>query len=458
MVPEILRGPVANVAIRMDVPLDFPASAALVSLSSSIQRAAFVCVKQLDRTWQLPFNLWGALVGPPGSMKSPIINFAIGPLQRIQKRWRAEQREALLRHGLEEDLVAARNRTRRERIGEILQDSPNVTADFLPPRAETPPRPTLRELIVGDITYPKLQDLMADNPRGLFSVHDELTALFARLDRQDEEKAFYLAAENGYTNYPVHRLTRETKHLPALSLSVLGGIVPENLSQYAMNAEGHAINDGLLQRFSLVAWPDFPRRSWKDMIAPDYPRLGEMHDRLLALDHANPIVLQFAPAAQEFFIAWWNRLQAKLVDPDLHVALRSHLTKYQKTVPVLAAQAYLADGLAGTQIPLPYVQQAALCCDCLETHAHRLYRCLGSPRMVAAQALVDKIKRGKVGADGTFRLHDVYRHHWSGLNDPVKARAAVEILEVTGYVRRVPENGQLGRPPEEYLINPSIRK
>ena len=58
--------------------------------------------------------------------------------------------------------------------------------------------------------------------------------------------------------------------------------------------------------------------------------------------------------------------------------------------------------------------------------------------MRAAQELAEKIKTGKVGANGFFTLRDVYLKGWSGLDTPDLARVAAQVLNDAGWIREIP--------------------
>jgi hypothetical protein len=86
-------------------------------------------------------------------------------------------------------------------------------------------------------------------------------------------------------------------------------------------------------------------------------------------------------------------------------------------MPALALLFELADlAVAGLDITdssnllvsLEHTRQAAAFCDYLESHANRIYSCVTTPQMRAAQELADRIKTRRVGADGFFSCRDIY--------------------------------------------------
>ena len=168
--------------------------------------------------------------------------------------------------------------------------------------------------------------------------------------------------------------------------------------------------------------------------------------------------------AQEMFVAWLSQLEGRLRGNTMHPALEAHLSKYRKLMPALALLFELADAAAsGTwteRVSLAHAQQAAAGCDYLESHAHRIYSCIASPQLRAAQTLGEKIREKKIGGEGTLSIREVYLKGWSGLDTPETARAGADILEDAGWLRSMESASRdkwgRGRPANKYLINPKV--
>ena len=122
----------------------------------------------------------------------------------------------------------------------------------------------------------------------------------------------------------------------------------------------------------------------------------------------------------------------------------SHLSKYRKLMPALALLFELADravadtlGSSTLSVSLEHAAQAAEWCGYLESHAQRIYSCVTTPQMRAAQVLAEKIKKRAVGADGAFTCRDVYLKGWSGLDSPEALKLAAHVLLDAGWIRAV---------------------
>jgi uncharacterized protein DUF3987 len=109
-------------------------------------------------------------------------------------------------------------------------------------------------------TYEALAVLMQQNANGLLVDRDEMLSLLDSLDEEGhaDERGFYLSGWNGDTAYTTDRIMRGLNlHCDAVCLSMIGGTQPARISQYlAQVKRGGRGNDGLIQRFGLMVWPD----------------------------------------------------------------------------------------------------------------------------------------------------------------------------------------------------------
>lgn len=461
LLPEALRPLCADVAERMQVPLDYPAAASVLCLAGAVGRRALMQPKARDTGWCVVPNLWGAIIGPPGVMKSPLVRAISAPLWAIADRWHVEFEGALATFELDKEEVALRRRAWEQQA--VTAAKKGAELPIRPDDSAAPP--SERRLLVVDATMEILHQMLAANPAGVLVLRDELTGWLAMLDRQgrEGERAFYLSAWNGDTAHDVDRIGRGSVHVPHLCISILGGIQPARLRTYLADAlTGGAGDDGLIQRFQIAVWPDLPAE-WRDVDRPpDAVALAAAqatYERLVRGDADDPWRYRFAPDAQELFTLWRTELEAKVRGADMHPALVAHLAKYRSLMPSLALLFELADGGRDT-VTLPHAQQAASWCEYLESHARRVFGCITAPALRGAGELARRLAAGWPRGRDSFAVRDVYRCGWSGLAEPDDVRRALAVLEDADWVRRVPsEPGpEGGRPPEIYGINPRARR
>jgi Protein of unknown function (DUF3987) len=468
LLPEALRCFVADVAERMQCPTDFPAVAIMVALAGVVGKKIGIRPKRHD-DWLVVPNLWGAVIGRPGIMKTPAIRQPFKFLQRLEIA--AKQRhEQEMREYEEKCLVAEiQQKEKKKAIEDAIKkkrDPLEVARQF---KIDEPKKPAPKRYIVNDSTVEKLGELLNLNPTGLTVFRDELIGLLRQLDKEGQEgaRAFYLEAWDGLGTFTYDRIGRGTIHIESVTVSVLGAIQPTRLLDYlGATLKGGADDDGLMQRFQLLVYPDVARRwrnvdRWPDTDAKQ--RAWVVFERLDALNPAaigaeqeegddSVPSLHFAPKAQGLFDDWRTKLEEQVRSGDEHPALESHLAKYRSLVPSLALLLHLADGgqdAIGEEATRKAIRWAAY----LESHARRVYSIVINSAAIAAKALAKRIEQGEL-KDG-FTLRDLYRKHWAGLSDREAVGQAVDLLLELGWLLVVEEQTG-GKTKVRYRIHPKL--
>ena len=189
--PGSFRPLVEDLSERMQTPADFAGAAAIVALAGCVNRRAIIRPKAIDDSWAVIPNLWGAIVAPPGFMKSPVLHSVTRPLAKIQEFWHADYEQQASDYELtreEEELKLQAWREQNKQAYKAGKPAP------LRPDSSAAP-PTQKRLLLTDSTYEKLHEILSHNPAGVLVVRDELTGWLAGLDRQghEGERAFYFA-------------------------------------------------------------------------------------------------------------------------------------------------------------------------------------------------------------------------------------------------------------------------
>jgi putative DNA primase/helicase len=479
MLPGPLRRWILDISERMQIPPDFAAIGAVTVAGSLIGRKIGIYPKRYD-DWLVVPNLWGAVVGRPSLLKSPALAEVMKPLSRlIAKAYErheedlksyeaealaAEAMKAAFKDEVKQAAKESRKAGNRSKLDEAVAKHRNV---------EPPEEPTVRRYKTEDATVEKISELLLQNPEGILVHRDELSGWFRNLGKQGREgdRAFYLESWNGSGSFDVDRIGRGSLHIPALCLSILGGIQPGPLSSYVWaSTQGKEGDDGLLQRFQLLVWPD-TRKEWRNVDRwPDAEaksRAYEVFDGLDALtaqefgaiaEEDDTPAVRFTPEAQEAFDEWRDELETMLRDEELIPALEAHLAKYRSLMPSLALLFELVDFADGTgeggEVGLEATLRAAAWCEYLRTHAERLYSSAQNPAMEAARALLERIRKGGVKNGSTVR--EVYRKQWAKLSSPEAVNAAAQVLEAFGWLR-VEENKTGGRSTKRVHLYPNLR-
>ena len=472
LLPVALRAWVMDIAHRMQCPPDFPAVAALVALSSLIGARAVIQPKAKD-DWQVVPNLWGAGVGRAGVKKSPAFSEALKPLHRLQTREFELWQAAHDAWELDCKVAAMQGQANETKAKGMASKDPAAARALLEP-VDTPAEPTARRYIVNDATVEKLGELMQQNEWGTLSYRDELYGLLSGLDKQGQEgsRAFMLQSYDGNQGYTFDRIGRGTVHIPRVCLAMIGGIQPGRIQGYVRDAvSGGSGDDGLLQRFGLIVWPDIASDfihvdQWPDTQAKQ--TAWAVFERLAALQPASdtePNVWRFDDAAQALFVEWLVPFEIEIRGDDLHPAMVSHLSKYRKLIPALALVFALIDTPDSANVIHERELIRALAMGgYLRSHANRLYAAAVIPETTDAVTLLSRIKGGKLmDRDGvildSFTPREVALKHWAGLDTPDAVRKAADVLAGYDWLKLdvVKSGATGGRPSDVYTVNPLTR-
>ncbi len=244
-IPAALFPFVADTAERMGVDPVSVALGCLVACAAVLSDAWRLQPKRADYTWTESPRLWGAIVGDPSILKSPVIAACTRPIDKLDADARRRHAEAM--------------RLYKQRLREAKADKSGGTPE--------PPHPRLDRYLIEGATVEAISEVLRDDdeakqraPAGkVLSRHDEMSEFFGNLDRYRPggkgggDRGAYLRLFNGGA-YTVDRIMRGTFTVPNWSACFLGGIQPGPIQRIAKDAA----DDGLLQRF-LYAVPGAQR-------------------------------------------------------------------------------------------------------------------------------------------------------------------------------------------------------
>ena len=466
LLPGAIAPWICDISERMQCPPDYIGAAALTALGAVLGRKIGVAPEQQTDWSEVPNN-WCCIVGRPGDLKSPAIGEALKPLHRLEAEARKTFDGDLEAHAKDLQLWKLRRDAAEAKAKKDLRTNPDATIQF---DISEPPEPTERRYVTNDTSYERLGEVLAENPNGVLAHRDELVSLLKTLDREEfaAARGFFLTAWNGKDRYAFDRIMRGKTHIEAACVSLLGSTQPGRLAEYVRRAvSGGSGDDGLIQRFGLLVWPD-QAPQWENVDRhPNSAARQAAWDCFVSLDSLDPgaigaeptspfqsvPILRLDAEAHDLFLEWRKDLERDIRSGDLHPALASHFAKYRKLVPTLALINHLADvghGPVGKDAMMRSLGLATY----LETHARRAYGAGPEAETAAAKAILSHIRKGNL-ADG-FSARDVQRHGWSNLTDREQVQAGLNLLCDLDWIAAV-ETGNLGRggrPTAHYHINP----
>ncbi len=453
--PKVIRGACVDIAERLSCPLDYVAIPALVGAGTALGNSIGILPKEHDEEWVVHCGFWGGIVGSPGSMKTPALQASLKPLQHLEDQAAQSYKQAYAQYKTSKDAYD-------------IAFSKFKTGKNNPAPTNEPIKPVKTRYIVNDATYQALGEILAENPKGVLALADELSGLLQSLDTQGQEAArgFYLSGWGGQGSYTFDRITRESVRLSRYQLAVFGGFQPDRIKAYVKQSQGGSSkNDGLMQRFQLLAWPDLNEQFTLVDRPADRAALTCMENAVANLveiaknqliSHSirknGVCLLHFDQAAQIKFNAWYVQNEQELRYGNIDSAEHGHFSKYRSLIPGLALLFHLLDSSSGP-VSVQSLDFALLFSDYLKSHAKRIYASVHSQDYGPANSLAERLLSKDI--DSGFTKRTLQHKGWRNLAKEDQAEAAVSALVEYGWLVEVASAG-LGRPTTKYTINPRI--
>jgi len=276
LLPELVERFARDAGRRVGVEPGAIAAAAVTGFAALIHAGNVIQVKQRDPKWVERAVLWTALVGEPGSKKSPALAQAISPVAALDAEWGQKYRRECA----------------------TLADFADAKGARANGKPKTPPGPKRRRKIINDATTEAVAELLSENDGGLLFSCDELAGFFGGMDAYrpnarggakggSKDRAFWLQAKDG-RSYSVDRKTSASIDVPRNAVSIVGGVQPERLRSWTQDMAA----DGMLQRF----WMVWVTAAGEDI---DEPADGVLDEAISRLAHS----LADAPSGQRYRFA-----------------------------------------------------------------------------------------------------------------------------------------------------------
>jgi putative DNA primase/helicase len=430
MIPEPLQPWIKDIAHRRQCPLDFVAIPSLLMIASLIGARCSLKPNARD-DWTVVPNLWGGTLGDPGTLKSPICSEVLFPFPHLESKAKDAYTECKAKYEAEKATFVEEKNALERQIKDAVEQNNEAHLKRLQENLanlikKCPPEPALKRYKVSDTTLEKMHEILSHNPGGVLIYRDELMGFLESWEKKGHEsdRSFYLEAWNGDKPYTIDRMGRGTVRAENICVSILGTTQPDKIMAYLTKALTKLDNDGLLQRFQLLVYPD--KKPWRlvderpNFFARDRVfHICNMINEMVFTEHGakEPESLyegqrtipyfRFSDEAQIFFHEWIKKLQEKLEGND-HPIILQHLSKYRSLMPSLALIfhiIHLADGKKVCDVTLESTKQAAACCTYLESHARRIYGMVldttfeAFPKLSKAEELLAWMKKQSNGTE-----------------------------------------------------------
>jgi hypothetical protein len=463
--PTDVLGPAANwtvdTANGKSAPIEFVALGLLVAVAGLVGPKRRVSPWE---TWDEPGILWGALVAPPSTHKSPAIDPIRDVVLQLERDRNAGWAETKARYEIEKQLAEERLAEWQASVRAARKtnyDLPPQPADCLAPKV---PKPA--QLWITDATTEKVALLLADNPGGLICFRDELSGLLGSFDRysgKGGDRSFWIETYGGRP-YRYNRVKYdESIDIPHCAVSILGGIQPDRLHRLLLSGD----DDGLASRL-LCAWPD-PVRPRRPTVFPDTTLPLEALRRITQIafdrdgDITRPRTIMLESDAADEFQAWWEGEQWSMKNATTGL-LASATGKLDGLVLRLALALEILGWAWGQRNTAEPVEVSAgslmsalkLIEQWVRPNLLRVYSEASRPKaeqhaMVIARWLL-KARHETVNA------RDLRRSVPSAPRDAKEMNAALDVLVEARWLTPAParEGDGPGRQRNDYRVNPRI--
>jgi len=452
LLPDSVRGFVIDAADRMQAPIDFLAVTAMVAAGALVGRKALMKPKQLDN-WAVAPNFWAACIGRPSAMKSPAISAALQPIRNIEQERQQAHKELIKDREIQARFLEAGAKNRKKAWESAAKSGDKEAARALMAEEEMQEAPTTPRLTVNNVTTAKLGALLSESDNGLLLERDELAGWLAVLNGKDagEDRAFYLELYDRLTPYTHDRIERGTIRIEVPMLSIIGGIQPSKLAGVVRGAVSGESDDGLIQRFQMMVYPEGEEAfAYRDR-APE-PRtyaayMGAMRELAgMPTPENDPQEWRFTEAAQPAFVEWYTNTMTRARSGDVNSAVESHLIKSPKAIVGLAPLMELLDGNSSGGVGIKATVQALAWAEYLESHARRVY----SSGVSSATAAAKVILHNKAKLPEVFTVRDTWKKGWKGVTQDI-AEDALDLLIDCNYLMATTTNtGANGRPTTRF--------
>jgi 5S rRNA maturation endonuclease (ribonuclease M5) len=301
--PAACRRFVREAAEALGVDTSYVALPVLAGLAAAIGNSRRIA---LSRSWAAPAVVWAGVVGESGTLKSPAIKIALGPIYRRQVEALEAFRKAM-------DAYKAETHAHRLAMKD-WEKSGRKNGEAAP---TAPEKPVMQRFYCSDTTVEALAERLEDAPRGLLVARDELSGWLGSFGQYKQGKGRDEA--NWLSMFDAGPLVVDRKtgekpiiYVPRAAACIVGGIQPGILRRM-FTAEHY--ESGLAARFLLAMPPRRPKQ-WTDRevsrvteqgLASVFASLWGLAPVNADGEEAKPMDLPLADEARPLWVGFVNR-------------------------------------------------------------------------------------------------------------------------------------------------------
>ncbi len=450
----------AEGAAAFGCPPDYFAAPALALAGGAMGRSVELSV---NSTYTEAADLTIAVVGPPGSKKSPALRVMLKPFFEIDRELR--------------DVYLQEKETYKRQLREW--EARKKGADKAAERGDEPVMPTHGHLTLDDTTRESVCQVHAQNARGVVVAMDELSAWVASLNAyrsgKGDDRQFWLKVRSGSLVKVTRKGAPEPLVIHRPMVPVVGCLTPSGLPDIA-----HGRDDGWMDRI-LFAYPeagDAGRSGYIDkQIDPDLLDAWEGAVRRLRgrpmneekIGHPRPFFVHMTKEARASWAAFVNAHHAEQRQPGFDESLIgpwSKLEGFTLRLALILSQlrwAYDAtsEGQRAPDVTTQDIEGAVRLSAYLKSHFRRVRAELSGAESREAEDGEEILKWAAREGRNSFSANQINEAMGRFRGNLKRRDAALAWLRSRSAIRPLPapiRDGPGRSPSPVFEINPRIRR
>jgi len=384
-------------------PGEVAKSAILALLSACVGRTLGISPKY---GWVEHGNLFMALVGATGLGKSYLVKAFFGAVYEVEREWEKDFSEKMNQYLADIEIYQKKLKNRQD------------DSDEIPVKPDKPKR---KQLYIDDSTVEALADGLADNPKGLLWLRDEIDGMFSDFDKYSSGKDGGTKARL-MTSYDsgAWKINRKSGNLyiPHACVGIFGSVQPEVL-QKAFDEIDKA--SGWMPRFIMLLSKRHEPAQWTDVTLSDEYKdlLKKIIDALLSIQMLGgnelmqtpgdtPHVVTLENEAKKIFIKWHDEIKSEpWRDPESLEAINSKLIGQCLRVCLLLHALDVVmehDQFDATlKVQADTMRRAIRLVDWIKKHQRIIWNTMGGCKVVAPTPIDERIVRSIVRLESEIR-------------------------------------------------------
>ncbi len=480
LLPESIRDFVINESKNKPVAMEMVVIPLIAGLSSLLAGKVYMKPKENDDFLITP-NLWGFTIAEPSSKKSSAMKSALCFFNPLEDKAQEEYQEKITDYNKKINEYKIAKKVYDEELGKAFKsgktDKIEIAKQNLAKLIE-PEKVCLERFRVQDATTQKITEILRDNKNpSILLERDEISGFLSNLERKEYEsdRAYFLELWEGSVSKASDTIGRGSIFVKNASLAIMGTTQPDKITNYLLKTQ-NGNNDGLLQRFQLMVYPESILRQYIDekpnlearkkvaKIAKFFNETDfiNISPNFLTKDEQRKAFYNFDAEAQETYIKWCNSLFKKIerYGQEGKNLLAQHLGKYEKLLPSIALIFHLMQEDERLKpISNKTLTTAILFCHHLENHAQKIYGILESDNKSKENALslINHIKRSIKNNDKSpylqeFTIRDLTRNY-SKLKDKELEDALSQLVDHQYLFENHISSGFQQKATTRYILN-----